>query len=170
MQFKHGPAVSRTNAAQFDTLDSQTLHVSIKLPVLLHACSAVLGSSTFAVFTSQSWPLGIAVEWFNEERDKIYNRPQPGDTVSESSFEENETAIWSIRAGLRLVKLEFDTTTGQHWNARGDTGTLYPRIANGSVIGFQGMLGWSGTESCYSKTTPWYRFSPLWALGFFPVP
>ncbi|KAF5128479.1 hypothetical protein E5D57_009419 [Metarhizium anisopliae] len=44
---------------------------------------------------------GIAVEWFNGERDKIYNRPQPG-----------------------------------------DTGTLYPRIANSSVIGFQGMSGW----------------------------
>ncbi|QLI70257.1 uncharacterized protein G6M90_00g068860 [Metarhizium brunneum] len=44
---------------------------------------------------------GIAVERFNGERDKIYNRPQPG-----------------------------------------DTGTLHPRIANGSVIGFLGMSGW----------------------------
>ncbi|EFY85215.1 hypothetical protein J3459_017584 [Metarhizium acridum] len=70
---------------------------------------------------------GIEVEWFNGEKRKVYNHPNPDDASTEYSFQNGETAVWTIRAGDVIDRLEFDTSTGQGWNAGGLGGSVHVR-------------------------------------------
>ncbi|KAM3513327.1 hypothetical protein MY11210_003011 [Beauveria gryllotalpidicola] len=85
---------------------------------------------------------GIEIVWFNGERKSVYNHPQPNDTMSSFEFRDDETCQWSVRAGWRIVRLEFSTNDGRIWATGGDSGELYPNVANGRLIGFDLSAGW----------------------------
>ncbi|ATY67189.1 Mannose-binding lectin [Cordyceps militaris] len=85
---------------------------------------------------------GLEIEWFNGEKKKVYNRPQPGDTMSSVDFSPDETAQWSVRAGWRIVRFEVSTSKGRSWAFGGTSGELYANVANGKLVGFELSSGW----------------------------
>ncbi|KAM3450062.1 hypothetical protein MY3296_006370 [Beauveria thailandica] len=85
---------------------------------------------------------GIEIEWFNGERQLVYNHPQPDDTKSSFEFGPNEKCQWSIRSGWRIVRFEITTDRGRSWAFGGTSGELYPNVANGQLIGFELSTGW----------------------------
>ncbi|SPJ81874.1 uncharacterized protein FTOL_09279 [Fusarium torulosum] len=89
------------------------------------------------------WVLkGIQLTWFNGDVDKVYNHPKDNDKYSSYTFEKEEHASWSIRAGSRIVRFDIDTSTGHHWDCGEDGGPLFQHVANGFLVGFEGSAGW----------------------------
>lgn len=85
---------------------------------------------------------GIQLTWFTGEQKGLYNHPVDTDVYSRYEFGGNEMANFSIRAGWRIHKFGFQTSTGILWDAGGDSGHLFLDIANGSIVGFEGSSGW----------------------------
>ncbi|KAF7590963.1 hypothetical protein BBP40_002215 [Aspergillus hancockii] len=85
---------------------------------------------------------GIKLTWFNGEQKMIYNRPQDDDQYTRYEFVNDESADWSVRAGWRIDRIEFRTSSGSFWSAGGTAGTLHSHVANGFLIGFEGSAGW----------------------------
>ncbi|KAE8392569.1 hypothetical protein BDV23DRAFT_54418 [Aspergillus alliaceus] len=86
---------------------------------------------------------GFQLTWFNGEHGRVYKNPDDSDGYDSFEFQSDEKITeCNLRSAWRLDKIEFNTSTGRHFAAGGDGGTLVPRIGQGFLVGLEGQAGW----------------------------
>lgn len=86
---------------------------------------------------------GIQLTWFDGKSDLVYRHPDDDrDKKHSFTFEEGESAVWTVQAGSRIVIFEIETSQGRRWKVGEQTGPIFPDVADGYLIGIEGSSGW----------------------------